>query len=372
MKRLGLIINPIAGMGGKVGLKGTDGPEILAKARQLGAEPESPRRTAEALRRLEAIKDSFEVITYPGEMGENVSRQCGYEPHVIGHISSGRTDADDTRKACRDIKTQNVDLLLFAGGDGTACDVCMAVGDTIIVLGIPTGVKMHSAVYARNPSRAGDLAVLFLQNKTKHIKEAEVMDIDETSLREGVVTAKLFGYLKIPYERSHVQRLKAGSPPHERVAQQAIAQAVIDQMTDDCAFIIGPGSTTRAIMERLELEHTLLGVDLVQQKRLIGKDLSEDQLLAAIKDEKEVRIVVTPIGGQGYLFGRGNQPISSEIIKLVGKDRIMVVATTDKIASLQGQPFLVDSGDDAVNQMLSGYIRVVTGYHETIVYQVTS
>jgi len=372
VKKLGLIINPIAGMGGKVGLKGTDGPDILARARQLGAEPVSPQRTQEALCRLGVIRDHLEIFTYAGEMGERIARQCGYEPQVIGGMSSAQSTARDTQNACRDLQARQVDLLLFAGGDGTACDICATIGDTITALGIPTGVKMHSAVYARNPLRAGDLAALFLQNRCQQVREAEVMDIDEALLRQGVVTAKLCGYLKIPYERAHVQRLKASSPPREGVAQQAIAQAVIDQMTDEDIFIIGPGSTTRAIMERLGLNYTLLGVDLVQGKRLIGKDLNETQLLEALQDKTAVRIVITPIGGQGYILGRGNQQISPTLIKHIGRDSIIVVATPGKIASLQGRPLLVDSGDYKVNQMLSGYLRVITGYHETIVYQVTS
>jgi len=363
-------VNPIAGMGGKVGLKGTDGVEILEKARELGAEPESPQRTIEALRQLLPLKNEMDIITYPGEMGENVAVECGFRPCVIGTIDVSRTDATDTKRACKDLRSHGVDLLLFAGGDGTARDIFTAIKETVVVLGIPTGVKMHSAVFACNPLRAGELTALFLQNKIRRVREAEVMDIDEESVRRGILTAKLFGYLKIPYERRHIQGLKAGSLPDERVSQQAIAQDIIENMDSDCTYIIGPGTTTRAILERLELDCTLLGVDLVREKRLLGKDMNEKQLLEHIKDKKDVKIVVTPIGGQGYLFGRGNQQISAEIIRRVGREGIIVAATVEKMNSFKGRPLLVDTEDMSVNQMLSGYIKVVSGYRDRIVYKI--
>lgn len=363
-------MNPIAGMGGKVGLKGTDGVEILEKARELGAEPESPQRTKEALHLLFPQKNEIELITYPAEMGENVAVECGFKPSVIGTIHAGWTDATDTKRACQDLRAHGVDLLLFAGGDGTARDIYTAIKETVVVLGIPTGVKMHSAVFACNPLRAGELCALFLQNKIKRIREAEVMDIDEDSVRRGILVAQLFGYLKIPYERRHIQRLKAGSLPDEHVSQQAIAQDIIENMEDDCSYIIGPGTTTRAILERLGLDCTLLGVDLVRGKQLIGKDMNEKLLLEHIKDRKDVKIIVTPIGGQGYLFGRGNQQISAEIIRRSGRENIIVAATVEKMNSFKGRPLLVDTGDMGVDQMLKGYIKVVSGYRDRIVYKI--
>jgi len=371
LKKLGLVVNPVAGMGGKVGLKGTDGVEILKKAIKLGAKPESAQRTSKALHWLLPLKDEVELITYPAEMGEDIATQCGFVPKVIGTINKDRTDASDTKNACLDLRSQGVDLLLFAGGDGTARDIYSAIKDTVVVLGIPTGVKMHSAVYACNPVRAGDLSALFLQNKIIRLRESEVMDIDEESVRKGILTAKLFGYLKIPYERRHIQGLKAGSLPYEYVSQQAIAQDIIENMDDECSYIIGPGTTTRAILERLGLECSLLGIDLVQGKKLLGKDLNEKQLLDHTKNKTDVKIIVTPIGGQGYLFGRGNQQISYEIIRRVGKDNIIVAATVEKINSFLGRPFLVDTGDEDVNQMLCGYIKVVSGYKDKVVYRVT-
>ncbi len=369
MKKIGLIVNPIAGMGGKVGLKGTDGLAILEEAIKLGAEQISPQRTIKTLERLVFLKNEIELITYPGEMGETVARQCGFDPKVIGSIVKGNTTADDTQQASRDLCKLEIDLLLFAGGDGTARDIYNAIGDDVVVLGIPTGVKMHSAVYACNPFRAGDLTVSYIQGRVKELKEAEVMDIDEEAFRTGIISAKLYGYLKIPYEKQHVQGLKASSLADEHYSQEALAQEIIENMDEDYFYIIGPGTTTRTIMENIELEYTLLGVDLIYRKQLIEKDLNEKKLLEHIK-EKKAKLIVTPIGGQGFLLGRGNQQLSPAVIRNVGKNNIIVVATKQKINSLSGQPLLVDTGDNELDSLLCGYVRVVTGYRENIVYRI--
>jgi predicted polyphosphate/ATP-dependent NAD kinase len=371
MKKIGLIVNPIAGMGGKVGLKGTDGSSILVKAKQLGAEQESPKRALKALERIISLKEEIEIITYPKEMGENVALRSGVIPQVLGSITEGRTTSEDTKQATRDICKVEVDLLLFAGGDGTARDIHSAINKEILVLGIPSGVKMHSAVFASSPMRAGDLLLLYLQGKVKEVKEAEVMDIDEEAYRAGAVSAELYGYLKIPFEREFIRGRKSGSSVNEIYAQEAIAQDIIDNMEEDYFYIIGPGTTTRPIMEKLNHDYTLLGVDLIYNKKLVEKDLSEKKIINHIKGKK-AKLIVTPVGGQGFLFGRGNQQLSPEVIKEVGLNNIIVIATKQKINSLSGQPFIVDSGDQDLDSSLSGHIIVITGYKEKVVYRVDS
>lgn len=370
MKKLGLIVNPIAGMGGRVGLKGTDGLDILEKARKLGAKPQSQVRTKEALKRLEFLKDKIEIVTCANKMGEDVAVQCGFTPEVIEVGRAAVTTASDTQNAARGMQRRRVDLLLFAGGDGTARDIYNVIGDSMVVLGIPAGVKIHSAVYACNPTIAGELTALYLQDKTKKVREVEVMDIDEDDYRNGILSAKLYGYLKIPFKKSYVQNLKAGSPADERYSQESIAFDVIENMSDEYFYIIGPGTTTRAIMEKLYLDNSLLGIDLVHKKKLVGKDLNESELLEKIKRGK-TKLIITPIGGQGYLFGRGNQQLSPEVIKHVGKENIIIITTKQKINLLHGRPLLVDTGDKTTDQVLSDYYKVITGYRETIVYRVT-
>jgi predicted polyphosphate/ATP-dependent NAD kinase len=370
MKKLGLIVNPIAGMGGRVGLKGTDGAEILEKAKKLGAKPEAENRAKIALAKLLSLKDQLEIITYPDDMGEKVAIIFGFSASIVGHLEGPVSSASDTKKAAKAMLKSAVDLLFFAGGDGTARDIYDAIGDSLLVLGIPAGVKIHSAVFAASPARAGELAGLFLQGKAKKIVEAEVMDLDEEDYRNGRLSAKLYGYLRIPFQRRYVQNLKAGSSETERYFQEAIAARIVEDMSDEFYYIVGPGTTTRTIMEMLDLDCTLLGVDLIYRKKLVARDVNERELLEKISGEK-AKLIITPIGGQGYLLGRGNQQISPGVIKLVGKENIVIVATKQKIHTLNGRPLLVDTGDHSTDRYLSGYFRIITDYRESIIYKVS-
>jgi predicted polyphosphate/ATP-dependent NAD kinase len=370
--KLGLIINPIAGIGGRVGLKGSDGIEIQEKARLLGAVPQSEDRAHEALEKTYPIRDTIELISCPGEMGENAAKRCGFDPIVVSEITTGHTTAKDTILACKEMLRRQVDLLLFAGGDGTARDVYRAVGQGLPVLGIPTGVKIHSGVFAISPKQAGDLAVSYLQKRLTGLREMEVMDLNEDAIRRGEVSAELFGYLMVPFERRLLQGLKAASEVGKHDSLNGIVTEFIHSwLEDDVYYIVGPGTTTQAIFDRLNLPKTLIGVDVLLGKLLVGSDLSEEGILQVLEGGP-AKIVVTPIGGQGYLFGRGNQQISSEVIWKVGKENIIVISTRKKINDLRGRPLLVDTGDHALNRMLNGYTKIITGYKEQIVYPVTS
>jgi predicted polyphosphate/ATP-dependent NAD kinase len=370
--RLGLIINPIAGIGGRVGLKGSDGLEIQNKARLLGATPQSENRTIEALERFQPMREMLELITWSDAMGENAANRCGFNPFVVGTTKADHSTAKDTRDACKEMVHRKVDLLLFAGGDGTARDVCRAVGLDLPVLGIPTGVKIHSGVFAINPKRAGDLAVAYLQKNIAGLQEMEVMDLDENAIRMGQVSAKLYGYLKVPYKRKLIQGLKAASDVGKHDAVYGIVSDFVQNwLKEDFFYIVGPGTTTRAIFTELELPKTLIGVDVLKNKHLVASDVNEEQILTILQ-EGPGKIVVTPIGGQGYLFGRGNQQISSNVLRRVGRENIIVISTRQKINALRGRPLLIDTGDDVVNTMLRGFTRVITGYKEQIVYPVTA
>lgn len=367
-KLIGLIVNPMAGIGGRVGLKGSDGVEIQQRALALGAQPRAVQRARQALERLAGL-DDVTILTYPAEMGQDAAQACGFRTLVIGQIEPGRTSAEDTRTAAWEMAARGVSLLLFAGGDGTARDIAGAIDGRIPVVGIPAGVKIHSAAFARNPDDAGELARLFLTGRIRDLLDAEVMDIDEELLRAGVVSPRLYAYLKVPSGRRLIQGLKAGSPVSERSAMVAIAHYVIDQMEPDCLYILGPGTTTQAIATELGLDKTLIGVDVIENGKLVAADANEARLLELLPGRR-AKIVVTPIGGQGCLFGRGNQQISPAVIRQVGRQNILVVSTIQKIHALNGRPLWVDTGDPEVDRLLVGYIRVITGYNDTIIYRI--
>ncbi len=384
MKTVGLIVNPLAGMGGRVGLKGTDGAETLAKALALGARPEAGNKAAEALKELLPLAGELKIITCPGAMGEEAVRAAGFKPYLLESFArSDRTAAkasalrpeqsrpEDTERAARLFAEAGVDLLLFAGGDGTARNIFNALGeDTALpVVGIPAGVKIHSAVYAVNPRGAGRLAGRFLSGKITELRQAEIMDIDEDAFRRGLLTARLYGYLPVPVDEELMQHLKIGNMPAEKAVLEAIAEHVTENMEPGYLYIIGPGSTIAPVMQRLGLPNTLLGVDLVSDGRLLADDASEMEILEVMAGKK-AKIVVTVIGGQGYIFGRGNQQISAAVIKQVGRDNIIVAATREKLLSLKPARLLVDTGDEKVNRMLAGYLTVVTGYHEQMIFPV--
>ncbi len=372
-RRLGFIINPIAGLGGRVGLKGSDGLEIQRKALALGATPQAGERARLALQAFYSICPTAEVITCSGEMGEAVARQCGFDPQVVMKIKADLTTAQDTERAAQAMQEARVDLLLFAGGDGTACDIYRALKLRLPVLGIPAGVKIHSAVFARHPRLAGELAAQFLQGGQHRLRlqEAEVMDQDEDAYRSGLIVTELYGYLKVPFHTAYLQNRKVPTPAAAAVQAEAIAWDMIENMQVDTLYILGPGTTTRLIASRLGVGKTLAGVDVVTSQGMLAEDVNEAQLLKLIAD-RPACIVVTPIGGQGFIFGRGNQPISPKIIRAVGKANLIVVSTPDKLNSLSGRPLLVDTGDDALDANLAGPISVVTGYGERAVYRVSS
>ncbi|WP_428036382.1 ATP-NAD kinase family protein [Amphritea sp.] len=367
MFRLGLIVNPLAGVGGSVGLKGSDGEATAIKALALGAEPKANLRTQQALQPLLGL--NIELITYPGEMGEESARIAGFQPQVIGRITPGHTCAEDTERAAREMAEQGVDLILFAGGDGTARNICHAIGDSTPVLGIPAGVKIHSGVYAVTPKAAGEVVAMLVRGELVTLADQEVRDIDEEAFRAGRVRAKCYGELLVPEEGRFLQHVKNGGREVEELVLDDIAADFAENMQDNVRYIMGSGSTVQAIMDHLGLENTLLGVDLIENGQLIGSDLTAQQLLE-MTEGIDTRLVITVIGGQGHIIGRGNQQLSVELLKRLGRENMIVVATKSKIKQLEGRPLIVDSGDAALNHQLSGLIRIVTGYRDAILYRV--
>ena len=359
--KIGLIVNPVAGMGGSVGLKGTDGAETLERARTLGALPVAPVRALRALGRLGAAAAELELLTCTGLMGADIVEQASLPVTLLAGPTAAATTASDTIAAARELQQRGVALILFAGGDGTARDLLDAVGGSVAMLGIPSGVKMHSAVFATSPEAAGQLVTLLATDRQGKVRyrEAEIMDIDEEEARAGRVSARLYGYGRVPFERHLVQSAKAGGLA-EDTALDGVCREIAREMAPDAVHVIGPGTTTQYILRHLGLAGSLLGIDAVLDGKLIGHDLTGAQIEELIRG-RPARIVVSVIGGQGYIFGRGNQQIGPGVIRAVGRDNIVIIATQQKLLSLEGRPLLADTGDRALDELLQGYVRVRTG-----------
>ncbi len=368
-KVLGLIINPIAGMGGRVGLKGTDTPGILDEARRLGAQPRSSERAMQALQSIRDELKDVRILTCGGCMGADqlASAGMGYETiYTVSEENRGEneTTSGDTKAAAAALK-EKTDLLVFAGGDGTARDIAEVIGQEIPILGIPAGVKMHSSVFATNPGAAGEIIKMFLQDSVD-IGEAEVMDIDEDAYRRGELNVKLYGVARVPVASGFIQASK-------QVFQSGSQESILDEIGDffkeiteereDTLFFLGAGSTVGVVKKWLEIkEPTLLGIDAYFQGRQVGKDLNEQGILELMDTlgAKDSAILVSPIGAQGFVLGRGSQQFSPAVLKRVGVDNTYIAATPDKVASISS--LRVDTGDRELDKEFSGFRRVITGF----------
>ncbi|MGH6900126.1 MAG: ATP-NAD kinase family protein, partial [Geminicoccaceae bacterium] len=286
---------------------------------------------------------------------------------VLGAAPGGPTTAADTRAAVRAMRERGVDVILFAGGDGTARDVAQEIGLAIPVLGIPCGVKMHSGVFAISPEAAGRLiAELCVGAGRVRFREVEIMDVDEDAVRESRIAARLYGYARAPYARRLVQGAKGGPPPSDEDAVDAACAEIAREMAPGTLYLTGPGRTAKRVTDALGLDGTLLGVDAVLDRRLVGRDLSEREILELMRG-RQARIVVGVIGGQGFVFGRGNQQIGAQVIRQVGRDGLVIVASTEKLLALPEPRLLVDTGDRALDAALAGHVRVRTGPRRSMV-----
>jgi len=366
--KLGLIVNPVAGLGGTVALKGSDGAHTAAKAIELGAEPKANSRTKAALEVLLPYKESLTIYTVNGDMGEQTAKALGFNVEVV-YNTTVITTPDDTEQAAKILKNSGVDLVLFAGGDGTARNICHAIEDTIPVLGIPAGCKIHSGVYAITPKAAGRVVEMLVKGELVTLADADVMDIDEDAFRQGTVKAKRYGEMQTPSEVRYMQAVKNGGKETDELVLADIAAHVVSQMDEDTFYIMGSGSTVEAIMEEMGLENTLLGVDLIKDQTLVAQDLTAKQLLE-LTHNQSTKLVITLIGGQGHIFGRGNQQLSPVLIRAIGKENIIVVATKTKLQALNGRPLICDTGDGELDDELTGYIKVTTGFNDHIMYAV--
>ncbi len=359
-RMVGFIVNPVAGMGGEVALKGTDGP-ALAEAVARGARPRSPGRALEFARVVARGRLPLRWLTCAGPMGANALEAAGVGHEVVFEPSDALTTADDTRRACQAMESAGAEAVLFVGGDGTARDVLAAVGERLPVLGIPSGVKMHSGVFALSPSAAARILRAFSEGRATAV-EADVVDEDEADVRAGILRTQLAGHLRCLTSPGLLQGAKmeyAGDV--EDASKQGIADALLERMDDATLYLFGPGSTPGAVMEAMGLKHTVLGVDLVRGGAVVAADATAQQIQEAVAaHEGPKEMVLSVIGGQGFVFGRGNLQILPATVRAFGKDHITVVAAEGKAAALD--QLLVETGDPALDRELAGHWRVLIGY----------
>lgn len=352
MHRYGFLVNPVAGMGGRVALKGTDG--LVEEARRRGATPVARDRALRGLERYGGDFKGTEFLTCGEPMGRGVLEEAGLE-YRVAYEPGDPTSAEDTRRACEAFLDEGVSLVLFCGGDGTARDVHSAVDGEVPILGIPAGVKMQSGVFATSPEAAWEAADRFFVHGSA--RDAEVLDVDEEAYRDGRLETRLYGVAPTPDEPvlQGSKSVRAGASEEE--AKERVARFVAELIRRG-TYILGPGSTTGKAAELLDQEATLLGVDLFRDGEVAARDLSADDLLECV--DGETRVVLSPIGSQGFLFGRGNQQISPEVLRRVGTENVLIVATPGKMRNLDR--LVVDTGDPGLDEELSGERRVLVGY----------
>ena len=356
--RIGLIVNPIAGLGGRVGLKGTDGPGTIAQALERGAEPQAGPRTRRALARLAERVPYAALHVAPGLLGADWVEGLNLNTNIFDLNASSQT-ARDTRLAVEAMV--DCDLVVFAGGDGTARDVMSSKRPGQAMLGIPCGVKMHSGVFAVSPEAAGALLadVVTEPERITWTEEAEVMDIDEAALRQGRIAPELYGHARVPMAQSRVQASKGGLRNDWGAALVGAAAELARQMDAETLYLIGPGTSAGAVMRATGHTPTILGIDAMRGGEVVGKDLSASDIESLVKDDP-VRIVLGVTGQQGFLIGRGNQQISPDVIVKAGRDGLIVLAAEDKLMGLAQPRLWVDTGDPALDAELEGFLRVRT------------
>lgn len=369
MFNLGLIINPYAGSGGPLGLKGSDALAGLGPA-----DPHS-RANERALRCLKLLAEagvSIVVLGYRGAMAESCAQSAGLPFRAIGQsLSPDHSGADDSCAAASVLKQHGVDLILFVGGDGTARDIYRGVGDNFPVLGLPAGVKMHSGVYAVSPESAAEIVLALIGGRLVEIAPREVRDIDEAGLGEGRVGSSHYGELLVPALGGFLQNVKVAGRESEELVLADIADYLQESLDDQTLYLLGPGSTTAFIADAWGLQKTLLGFDALKAGQWLGRDLSAaqiDDLMAA--HVGPVKVVITLIGGQGHILGRGNQQLTPGLIRRIGQDNFLIVASKRKLSELNGRPLLVDSNDAELDRQWRGYMPVITGYRDAVMYKV--
>ncbi len=347
--RIGLIVNPLAGLGGRLAFKGSD-EGLAPRALALGTAPLADARTALALKGLRA--SPARIVTCAGSMGETAARAADLPAEIV-YWPPAPTRPADTIAAARRMIDRGIDLLVFAGGDGTARDLLSAGLSGVPVLGIPAGVKMHSAVFAESPAAAAMILAGLGRSRLRCLIDREVIDRDpETGL------PRLYGVLPSPATQ-RIQSAKAFGAHGDDDDVTAAARMIADDVRAEALTFIGPGETMMRVKTALG-GGTLAGIDAYAHGALVHRDADEAALLALAANVGPY-LVLGVVGGQGFLIGRGNQQLSPPVLRLVGRERVTILAHAHKLATLPRPALLVDSGDAALDRMFAGHIRVRTG-----------
>jgi predicted polyphosphate/ATP-dependent NAD kinase len=365
--RVGLVINPIAGIGGPVALHGSDTRAIQEEALRRGATSVVQSRVEAAFKACKQL-NNIKVVTCKGEMGVEVLSGVDLSPEVINIHPRLPTSREDTQAVARALIAENIDLLLFAGGDGTARDI-MDIAGAQLSLGIPCGVKMHSGVFAITPGHVGELLDALVTGGLVSSSFADVRDVDEAMLRAGRISSSFYGELKVPSIGSYLQHTKIGGMEDARLAVEEIAADVCERIEGSTqGFLLGPGSTLMAIKNRLNIEGTLLGFDFVQGSEVV-LDLTEKELYKRTSN-MPWNLVVSFTRSQGFLFGRGNQQVSARVLAGLKSENLSIVSTREKLKTLEGRSLLVDTGNDEVNNKFNGLHELITGFEDRLLYRV--
>ena len=356
--RIGLVVNPVAGLGGSVAMKGTDGADVVAEALRRGATAQAGPRTTRALAQFARASQGAALVVAPGILGADWAAGLGLDLEVL-NLAAATGTARDTRSAVAAM--YGVDVVVFAGGDGTARDVMAELPAGAAMLGIPCGVKMHSGVFAVSPERAGHLmSDLFgAADRVIWAEHAEVLDIDEVALRAGHIAPQLYGLARVPVARAHMQAAKGGPLRDSQAGLAAAAHDLSQAMAPGVLYVIGPGTSAGSVSRALGFEPTLLGVDAIRNGQRVARDASAAELLRLAGDGP-VRLVLGVTGQQGFVLGRGNQQISPSLIRRAGRQGLHILATAEKLSELKTPCLWVDTGDAVLDAELAGFVRVQT------------
>ena len=378
MVRLGLLVNPDAGLGGRLGLKGSDGQAEIARSR--GAQDRSGPRMRAMLDHLITISkenlDGIQWYVSKGRMGTDWISPAISSLEVI-HSSSSSTDANDTSQLVGSMIGSDIDLLVYAGGDGTTRDVVAALSEygrpELPIIGVPTGVKMHSGCFASSPKAAAEVLSAWLEGDLL-LSSTEVLDLDEDLYRQGKWVVKLYAEAITPASPRWMQgsKMRVEASGEEEIIQ-GLADHVRETLIDDRMMIVwGSGGTLRTIGGILGFELNTLGIDITVGGNIIGSDLNENEILSALKEHQgDVILLLSPMGGQGFLIGRGNLQLSPDVLRIIGVNRVLGIVTPAKMLTLRS--LRIETGDSEMDQRFSEkkYLKVLQGYRTTRVLKVS-